>query len=96
MIGYLLWIFGFTGADRFHYGKPVTGMIWLLHLRIAGHWAGLLTCSYDPAMDREADLRFTAGPIEYNVAWILLTFLGAFGADRGCIRASGSAGCCTW
>ena len=22
-----------------------------------------------------ADLRFTAGPIEYNVAWILLTFL---------------------
>jgi len=33
-------------------------------------------------MDREADLRFTAGPIEYNVAWILLTFLGVFGVHR--------------
>jgi TM2 domain-containing membrane protein YozV len=35
-----------------------------------------------PAMHREADLRFTAGPIEYNVAWILLTFLGVFGVHR--------------
>jgi TM2 domain-containing membrane protein YozV len=26
-IGYLLWIFGFTGAHRFYYGKPVTGTI---------------------------------------------------------------------
>jgi TM2 domain-containing membrane protein YozV len=33
-------------------------------------------------MDREADLRFTAGPIEYNVAWILLAFLGVFGLHR--------------
>ena len=24
-VGYLLWIFGFTGAHRFYYGKPVTG-----------------------------------------------------------------------
>ena len=28
VIGYLLWIFGFTGAHRFYYGKPVTGTIW--------------------------------------------------------------------
>ena len=28
LIGYLLWIFGFTGAHRFYYGKPVTGTIW--------------------------------------------------------------------
>ena len=27
-IGYLLWIFGFTGAHRFYYGKPITGTIW--------------------------------------------------------------------
>ena len=32
--------------------------------------------------ETEADLRFTAGPIEYNVAWILLTFLGVFGVHR--------------
>ena len=35
-----------------------------------------------PSMDREADLRFNAGPLDYNIAWILLTFLGAFGVHR--------------
>ena len=25
VIGYLLWLFGFLGAHRFYYGKPVTG-----------------------------------------------------------------------
>ena len=33
-------------------------------------------------MDRQADLRFTAGPIDYSVAWLLLTFLGLFGIHR--------------
>ncbi len=28
-IGYLLWIFGFTGAHRFYYGKKLTGLLWL-------------------------------------------------------------------
>jgi hypothetical protein len=28
VIGYLLWIFGFTGAHRFSFGKPITGTIW--------------------------------------------------------------------
>ena len=27
-IGYLLWIFGFMGAHRFYYGRPVSGTIW--------------------------------------------------------------------
>ena len=27
-IGYVLWIFGATGAHRGYYGKPVTGEIW--------------------------------------------------------------------
>ena len=31
-IGYLLWIFGFTGAHRFYYGKPITGIIWFCTL----------------------------------------------------------------
>jgi TM2 domain-containing membrane protein YozV len=33
-------------------------------------------------MDRDADLRFKAGKIDYNMAWILLTFLGLFGVHR--------------
>jgi len=33
-IGYVCWLFGFTGAHRFYYGKPVTGIIWFLTLGI--------------------------------------------------------------
>jgi len=33
-------------------------------------------------MDREADLRFRAGRVNYSVAWVLLTFVGLFGAHR--------------
>ena len=35
-----------------------------------------------PSLDRQADLRFTAGGVDYNVAWILLTFLGLLGIHR--------------
>ncbi|MFZ2040244.1 MAG: TM2 domain-containing protein [Desulfobacterales bacterium] len=35
-----------------------------------------------PGMDRRADLRFQEGPIDYTLAWILLTFLGIFGVHR--------------
>ena len=28
VVGYVLWIFGFMGAHRFYYGRPVTGTIW--------------------------------------------------------------------
>ena len=31
-IGYILWIFGFLGAHRFYYGKPVTGTIYFFTL----------------------------------------------------------------
>lgn len=27
-IGYLLWIFGFLGAHRFYFGRPVSGTIY--------------------------------------------------------------------
>ena len=35
-LGYLLWIFGITGAHRLYYGKPVTGTIWFFTLGLAG------------------------------------------------------------
>jgi TM2 domain-containing membrane protein YozV len=80
-VGYLLWIFGFTGSHRFYYGKPITGTIWFftLGLLFIGWIVDLFLI---PSMDREADLRFHAGPINYTVAWVLLTFLGILGIHR--------------
>lgn len=80
-MGYLLWIFGFTGSHRFFYGKPVSGTIWFFTLGLLGiGW--LIDLFLIPAMDKEADIRFKEGPINYNLAWIFLTFLGIFGVHR--------------
>src|SRR5450830_353530 len=80
-IGYILWIFGFTGAHRFYYGKPVTGTIWFFTLGLLGiGW--LIDLFLIPGMDREANLRFRAGRVNYTVAWVLLTFLGLLGVHR--------------
>lgn len=80
-IGYLLWIFGFTGAHRFYYGKPVTGAIWFFTLGLLGiGW--VIDAFLIPSMDRQADFRFTTGRYDYSVAWILLTFLGYLGIHR--------------
>ena len=81
IIGYLLWIFGFLGAHRFYYGKPVTGTIWFFTFGLL-FIGWIIDLFLIPSMDREADLRFNAAPLDYNIAWILLTFLGAFGVHR--------------
>lgn len=80
-IGYLLWFFGFTGAHRFYYGKPVSGTIYFFTfgLFLIGWIVDLFLI---PSLDREADLRFTDGRLSYSVAWILLTFLGWLGIHR--------------
>ena len=81
VMGYLLGIFGFLGAHRFYYGKPVTGTIWFCTLGLLGiGW--LIDLFLIPAMDREADLRFQSGSLNYSLGWILLTFLGIFGVHR--------------
>jgi TM2 domain-containing membrane protein YozV len=81
LLGYILWIFGFTGAHRFYYGKPVSGTIYLLTLGLflVGWIVDLFLI---PSMDRQADLRFRPGRVDYSLAWILLTFLGIFGVHR--------------
>jgi TM2 domain-containing membrane protein YozV len=81
LMGYLLWIFGFTGSHRFYYGKPVTGTIWFftLGLFLIG-W--IIDLFLIPSMDRQADLRFLKGHYDYNVAWVLLTFFGLLGIHR--------------
>ena len=80
-IGYILWIFGFTGSHRFYYGNPLIGTIYFFTFGLLGiGW--LIDFFLIPSLDQQADLRFTAGPIDYSVAWILLTFLGLFGIHR--------------
>ncbi len=80
-IGYLLWIFGFTGSHRFYFGKPVSGTIWLLTggLFLIG-W--IIDLFLIPGMDRKADRKYVAGELDYSVAWLLQTFLGIFGVHR--------------
>jgi len=80
-LGYLLWLFGFTGAHRFYYGKPLSGALWFFTLGLLGiGW--LVDLFLIPSMDREADLRYVAGPVDYSLAWVLLTVLGLFGVHR--------------
>jgi TM2 domain-containing membrane protein YozV len=80
-IGYILWIFGFTGSERFYYGRPISGTIYFftLGLLFIGWFIDLFLI---PSMAREAGLRFREGRINYDAAWILLTFLGLFGIHR--------------
>jgi TM2 domain-containing membrane protein YozV len=81
VIGYLLWIFGFTGAHRFYYGKPISGTIWFFTAGLLGiGW--LIDLFLIPGMERQAARRYQAGPSDYTAAWILLTFLGLFGVHR--------------
>lgn len=81
LIGYILWLFGFTGSHRFYYGKPISGTIYFFTfgLLLIGWVVDLFLI---PAMDRQADLRFEAGRTDYNLAWILLVFLGPLGIHR--------------
>ena len=81
LMGYLLWFFGFTGAHRFYFGKPITGTIWFFTLGLLGiGW--LIDLILIPGMERKAEQRYQSGPFDYNVGWVLLTYLGFFGIHR--------------
>ncbi len=81
VIGYLLWIFGFFGSHRFYYGRPVTGTIWFFTFGffLIG-W--IIDLFLIPGMNDDADRRYYDGPVDYSLAWILLTFLGFLGIHR--------------
>ena len=80
-VGYLLWIFGFLGAHRFYFGRPVSGTIYFftLGLFLIGWIVDLFLM---PSLEASADRRYVQGDKNYTLAWVLLTFLGVFGIHR--------------
>ncbi|MFT5699669.1 MAG: TM2 domain-containing membrane protein YozV [Desulforhopalus sp.] len=81
VIGYVVWIFGFLGAHRFYYGRQISGTIYLFTfgLFFIGWIVDLFLI---PGMNRDADIRYNEGEIDFNLCWLLLTFLGVFGIHR--------------
>ena len=81
LVGYIAWIFGFMGLHRFYFGKPLSGIIWFftLGLLFIGWIVDLFLI---PSMDRQAQRRFTPGPTDFTIAWLLLFFLGLLGIHR--------------
>ncbi len=80
-IGYACWIFGFTGSHRFYFGRKITGTIWFFTFGLLGiGW--LIDLFLMPSLHASAERRYLGGEHDYNVAWLLLTFLGVFGLHR--------------
>ena len=81
LVGYLLWILGFLGAHRFYYGRPLTGTLYFFTLGLFGiGW--LVDLFLIPGMEKDADFRYQEGSKNFDLAWVLLTFLGVFGVHR--------------
>lgn len=80
-VGYILWLFGFTGSHRFYFGRPVSGTIYFFTLGL--FFVGwIIDLFLIPGMDEKADLKYVPGKLDYNLAWVFLTFLGIFGVHR--------------
>ena len=61
--------------------SPITGTIWFFTLGLLGvGW--LIDLFLIPRMDAAADRKYIPGMIDYNIGWLLLTFLGVFGVHR--------------
>ena len=81
LVGYLLWIFGFLGAHRFYFGRPVSGTVYLFTFGLLGiGW--LVDLFLMPSLERQADSSYAVGAIIYTVTWVLLVFLGPLGLHR--------------
>ncbi|MEM9702928.1 MAG: TM2 domain-containing protein, partial [Planctomycetota bacterium] len=89
LAGYLLWILAplsaliGSGTHRFYYGKKWTGLLWTLTFGLLGvGW--LIDAVLMQNLERSADRRYTPGPYDYNIAWLLngIPFFGIFGIHR--------------
>ncbi len=80
-VGYILWIFGFLGAHRFYFGKPLSGTLYLftLGLFFIGWFVDLFLM---PMLEESADRRYLEGEKNYTLGWVLLTFTGFLGFHR--------------
>lgn len=81
LVGYLLWILGFLGAHRFYYGRQISGTIYFFTLGLL-FIGWIIDLFLIPKMNDEADIRYNEGKIDFNLAWLLLAFLGLFGIHR--------------
>jgi len=80
-VGYLLWVFGFMGAHRFYYGKTKTGILYFCTLGL--FFIGWIVDVFlIPNMQKEANVSYIDGKVNYTIAWVLLTFFGIFGIHR--------------
>ncbi len=80
-IGYLFWFFGFTGAHRFYYGRPISGTLYFFTFGLLGiGW--FIDLFLIPSMDRQANEKYRWEGANYTIAWALLTFFGVLGLHR--------------
>ncbi len=77
----MFWIIGFTGAHRFYFGRPLTGILWFFTggLFLIGWIVDLFLIQ---SMAASADKRYPPDRTDYGVAWLLHIFLGLFGIHR--------------
>lgn len=80
-LGYVAWIFGFMGAHRFYFGKPISGTLYFFTFGffLIGWVIDLFLI---PSMDRDADVYYQQGHCNYSIAWVLLAFTGILGIHR--------------
>ena len=81
LIAYVLWIFGFMGAHRFYLGRSISGSIYFCTFGLFGiGW--FIDLFLIPSMVEDASFEYAPGDTDYNICWILLTFLGIFGIHK--------------
>lgn len=80
-MGYALWLFGFLGAHRFYYGKRGSGLLYFFTLGLLGiGW--VVDLFLMPSLRSDAAANYHEGQYDYDVAWLLHTFLGILGVQR--------------
>jgi TM2 domain-containing membrane protein YozV len=82
-VGYVLWLFGFFGAHRFYFGKPLTGILYFFTFGL--FFVGwIIDLFLIPSMARNARMHNVPGPYDHNVAWLLHScfLIGLLGVHR--------------